>query len=108
VLDLKPWLAKFSYSIGLDVLYHITCAHVHLSCLLCSAQVLDLKPWLAKFSYSIGLDVLAANAMDDSRDEQHPPTDRDRAVFSMLFQRSAGAEEKPDRVMWQVRMRAVE
>jgi hypothetical protein len=66
--------------------------------------VLDLKPWLAKFSYSIGLDVLAANAMDDSRDESHPKTDRDRAVFSMLFQRSAGAEEKPDRVMWQVRI----
>jgi hypothetical protein len=66
--------------------------------------VLDLKPWLAKFSYSIGLDVLAANAMDDGRAKARQKTDQDRAVFSMLFQRSAGAEEKPDRVMWQVRL----
>ncbi|WIA11021.1 hypothetical protein OEZ85_011175 [Tetradesmus obliquus] len=64
--------------------------------------VLDLKPWLSKFAYSIGLDVLAANAMDDARDKKHNRTDRDRAVFSMLFQRSAGAEEKPDRVLWQI------
>uniref|UniRef100_A0A383V720 Uncharacterized protein n=1 Tax=Tetradesmus obliquus TaxID=3088 RepID=A0A383V720_TETOB len=64
--------------------------------------VLDLKPWLSKFAYSIGLDVLAANAMDDARDKKHKRTDRDRAVFSMLFQRSAGAEEKPDRVLWQI------
>jgi hypothetical protein len=66
-------------------------------------MVLDLKPWLSKYAYSIGLDVLAANAMDDSKDKRHPRPDKDRAVFSMLFQRSAGAEEKPDRVMWQVK-----
>jgi hypothetical protein len=75
VLDLKPWLAKFSYSIGLDVLSmkpvlkmqpHVTSCVLaqtlnpkpSLPALFCNATVLDLKPWLAKFSYSIGLDVL--------------------------------------------------
>lgn len=71
------------------------------------SNVLDLKPFLAKYAYSIVLDVLAANAMGDGdRSDlgKHGAPDRDRAVFSMAFQRSAVASGKPDRVLWQVRL----
>eukprot|EP00775_Hariotina_reticulata_P010000 gene10000-10154_t len=63
--------------------------------------VLDLKPFLAKYAYGISLDVLAVNPMIKwSRNLQS--RDTDRALFSMLFQRSVTSGEDPTRVMWQI------
>eukprot|EP00879_Flechtneria_rotunda_P000618 GHRR01000731.1.p1 GENE.GHRR01000731.1~~GHRR01000731.1.p1 ORF type:complete len:1462 (+),score=478.47 GHRR01000731.1:180-4565(+) len=63
--------------------------------------VLDLKPFLSKYAYGIALDAVAASAISGAT-EQHPHPDKDRAMFSMVFQRSSKADDKPNRVMWQI------
>lgn len=74
-------------------------------------DILDLKAYLGKYAYSIVIDVLAANTFGGGANpnEQEYSTSRDRALFSLLFQRSAtfSPYEKPNRVMWQVRQGAV-
>lgn len=68
-------------------------------------DILDLKAYLSKYAYSVVIDVLAANTLGDSNtaaDKDEYSKRRDRALFSLLFQRSAEASGTPDRVMWQV------
>eukprot|EP00878_Enallax_costatus_P006826 GHUV01007154.1.p1 GENE.GHUV01007154.1~~GHUV01007154.1.p1 ORF type:complete len:909 (+),score=228.54 GHUV01007154.1:392-3118(+) len=68
------------------------------------SNILDLKAYLAKYAYSIVIDVLAANTLGDEAYayEGEYSASRDRALFSLLFQRSAEAKGTPNRVMWQI------
>jgi len=68
-------------------------------------DVLDLKPFLAKYAYGISLDIMAVNPMIMNF-PYFKSQDTDRALFSMLFQRSATSKDDLSRVMWQVRQRA--
>jgi hypothetical protein len=64
-------------------------------------DVLDLKPFLAKYAYGISLDIMAVNPMI-MNSPYFKSQDTDRALFSMLFQRSATSKDDLSRVMWQV------